>query len=103
MGSDNLTNVEWSKTKLPATMARGQLEHVHIAMLSLTLLVFVARIVVRMIKSKPFELQDSFISFSYICYIAMVAMYFKELDPRYSAEGVHRGDFAPYPSICELP
>jgi hypothetical protein len=101
MGSDNLTNVEWSKTELPATTPKNQLERVHAAMLALTSLVFVARIAVRLFKRKLFELQDFFIALSYVCYVAMVVMYFEELDPLYRAEGVQRGEIPPYASICE--
>ncbi|KAF1843358.1 uncharacterized protein K460DRAFT_143935 [Cucurbitaria berberidis CBS 394.84] len=99
MSSDSLSNVTWDKTGPPPTMSRSHLERVNTAMLSLTSLFFVSRIIVRVTKRKPFELHDFFCCFSYICYVAMCVMYFKENGPLYRAESVQRGETAPYPEI----
>lgn len=101
MNSVDLSNVTWDKTELPATMSRSQLEGTNTAMLALTSLFVVVRVAVRVTKRKPFELHDFFCYASYICYVAMWIMYFKENDPLYRAEGVQRGEIPPYPEIRE--
>lgn len=98
---DGLNDVKWDKVKLPATMARSQLEAINIGMLVLTCVVFVTRLVVRVFQRKPYELHDFFCHSAFVCYIAMWVMYFKENDPLYRAEGVQRGEIPPYPEICE--
>lgn len=98
MSSDDLSNAK-NAEQLPATMARSHLDGVNIAMLALTSLLFVCRIVVRINQRKPYELHDFFCQSSFVCYIAMWVMYFRENDPLYRAEGVQRGEIAPYPEI----
>ena len=98
---DGLNDVKWDKVKLPATMARSQLEAINIGMLVLTCVVFVTRLVVRVFQRKPYELHDFFCHSAFVCYIAMWVMYFKENDPLYRTEGVQRGEIPPYPGICE--
>ncbi|KAF2704598.1 hypothetical protein K504DRAFT_507071 [Pleomassaria siparia CBS 279.74] len=94
MGSDNLSEVEWED--LPVTMSRSSLERVNTAMLVLTSLFFVARVLVRVTKRKPFELHDILCYSSYICYVAMWVMYWKEIDPLYKLQAVQRGEAPPY-------
>ncbi|KAF2131846.1 hypothetical protein P153DRAFT_373712 [Dothidotthia symphoricarpi CBS 119687] len=98
MSSDDLSDVAWDKTDLPATMSRGQLEGVNTVMLALTSLVFVARVLIRVTK-RNFEMHDFFCYLSYICYLAMWVMYLKENGPLYRAEGMQRGEIPPYPDI----
>ena len=99
MASNELSDVTWEKTKLPDTMSRNHLESVNATMLALTSAVFLARVATRIYKQKKFELQDFFCCLSYICYIAMVVMYFYENEPLYRAEGVQRGEIKPYPDL----
>ncbi|KAH6865672.1 hypothetical protein BKA58DRAFT_461582 [Alternaria rosae] len=99
MTSQQLADVTWDKTTPPATMSRRELEGISIAMLTLTSLVFVARIVTRVSKRRTFELQDFFCYLSYICYVAMLVMFFKENDPLYRAERVQRGEAPLYPEL----
>ncbi|EDU40830.1 conserved hypothetical protein [Pyrenophora tritici-repentis Pt-1C-BFP] len=99
MTTDELSDVAWDKTKVPATMGRGHLDRVNSFMLALTSIVFLARVATRITKHKKFELQDFFCCLSYVCYVAMVVMYFNENGPLYRAESVQRGEIAPYPDI----
>jgi hypothetical protein len=83
-------------------MSRIHLEGVNTAMLILTSLFFVAQLVVRVSKRKPFELHALLCYFSYICcYVGMWVMYLKENDPLYRAEGVQRGEIPMYPEVRE--
>jgi len=99
MTSQQLADVTWDKNAPPATMSRRELEGINIAMLSLTSLVFVARIAIRLCKRRTFELQDFFCCLSYIFYVAMLVMFFKENDPLYRAERVQRGEAPLYPGL----
>lgn len=100
--SDGLEKVKWDAIKPPATMPRAQLEGMNIAMMALTLIFFIARVAVRASQRKPCELHDFFCHSAFACYLAMWVMYFKENDPLYRAEGVQRGEMAPYPEIRRL-
>ncbi|KAI4950053.1 hypothetical protein J4E91_004709 [Alternaria rosae] len=99
MTSQQLADVTWDKTTPPATMGRRELEGISTAMLTLTSLVFVARIVTRVSKRRTFEQQDFFCCLSYVCYVAMLVMFFKENDPLYRAERVQRGEAPLYPEL----
>ncbi|KAF2004706.1 hypothetical protein P154DRAFT_519182 [Amniculicola lignicola CBS 123094] len=99
MSSKDLNDVTWDKKALPDTMSRGHLEGVNTAMLVLTSLIFVARVVARFTHRMPFELHDFFCWFSYVCYVAMVVMFFKENSPLYRAEAVQRGEIPIYPEL----
>jgi hypothetical protein len=98
-----LSDQAWDKVKPPATMNRRRLEGTNTALLVLTSVVFVSRVVVRLARRKRFELHDLFCWLSYICYVCMWVMYRYENDPLYRAEGVQRGEIAPYPKISESP
>ncbi|KAI4925521.1 hypothetical protein J4E85_007400 [Alternaria conjuncta] len=99
MTSQQLADVTWDKNAPPATMSRRELEGINTAMLTLTSLVFVARIVIRLSKRRTFELQDFFCCLSYLFYVAMLVMFFKENDPLYRAERVQRGEAPLYPGL----
>jgi hypothetical protein len=70
-------------------------------MLTVTSVVFVARTAVRVTKRKTLELQDFWISFAYVCYVAMVVMHFKELEPLYRIDRVLRSESPRYAFYCE--
>ncbi|KAF1829142.1 hypothetical protein BDW02DRAFT_574258 [Decorospora gaudefroyi] len=97
--SDNIEKVEWSADQPPVAISRALVERVNVAMLVLTSLVFVSRIAVQITKRKAFDAQEFFCCLSYICFVAMVVMYFMELDPLYRLEDVQRGASPPYPEI----
>jgi len=99
MTSQQLADVTWDKNAPPATMSRRELEGINIAMLTLTSLVFIARIAIRLSKRRTFELQDFFCCLSYLFYVAMLVMFFKENDPLYRAERVQRGEAPLYPGL----
>ncbi|KAI4924299.1 uncharacterized protein J4E92_007380 [Alternaria infectoria] len=99
MTSQQLADVTWDKNAPPATMSRRELEGINTAMLTLTSLVFVARIAIRLSKRRTFELQDFFCCLSYLFYVAMLVMFFKENDPLYRAERVQRGEAPLYPGL----
>ncbi|KAF2114826.1 hypothetical protein BDV96DRAFT_494291 [Lophiotrema nucula] len=97
MRSDDLDKQKWQA--IPATMNRRRLEGVNTAMLVVTAVFFAARVVVRLVKRKPFELHDVFCYSSFLCYVGMCVMYYKENDPLYRVEGVQRGEIPPYSDI----
>ncbi|KAJ4985185.1 hypothetical protein SVAN01_09321 [Stagonosporopsis vannaccii] len=99
MSSDGLDDVKWDAVKPPATMPRAQLEGVNTAMLVVTSIFFMTRLAVRAYQRKPYELHEFFCHAAFVCYVAMWVMYYKENDPLYRAEGVQRGEMAPYPEI----
>jgi hypothetical protein len=98
-----LSDQAWDKVKPPATMNRRRLEGTNTALLVLTSVFFVSRVVVRLARRKRFELHDLFCWLSYICYVCMWVMYRYENDPLYRAEGVQRGEIPPYPNISKSP
>jgi hypothetical protein len=99
MTSEQLADVTWDKKAPPETMSRRELEVINNSMLSLTSVVFVARVITRLCKRKSFELQDFFCCLSYLCYMAMLVMFFRENDPLYRAERVQRGESPLYPQL----
>lgn len=101
MSSDSLDGVKWDDVKLPETMPRGHLEGINIAMLTLTAVIFIARIAIRITQRKPYELHDFFCHAAFVCYVAMWVMYWQENDPLWRAEGVQRGEIPVYPEICK--
>ena len=102
MSAGELSDQAWNKVKPPETMNRRLLEGTNIAMLVVTSVVFVARVAVRLVRRKHFELHDIFCNSSYVLYVCMWVMYHYENDPLYRAEGVQRGEIPPYPEISEF-
>ncbi|KAF3006903.1 hypothetical protein E8E13_011153 [Curvularia kusanoi] len=80
-------------------MPRLQLEGTNTAMLVMTSVIFLIRVVVRLFQRKPYELHDLFCHMAFVSYIVMWVMYYFENDPLYRAEAAQRGEMPPYPEI----
>jgi len=98
MSTDELSDVSWDEVK-PATMSRRHLEGVNTAMLVLASLAYIARLLVRYCKRKPFESHGFFCGAAFVCFVAMYVMYIRENNPLYRAERVQRGDVPAYAGI----
>lgn len=101
MSTEGLNGVKWDGVVLPESMPRVQLEGTNTAMLVLTSVVFLTRVVIRIFKRKPYEVHDLFCHMAFVSYIVMWVMYFFENDPLYRVEGVQRSEIPPYPEICK--
>ena len=84
---------------IPPPVPQARLEGANAAMLVLTSVVFLTRVVIRISQRKPYELHDLFCHLAFVSYVVMWILYFLENDPYYRMERVQRGVIPPYPGI----
>jgi hypothetical protein len=71
------------------------------AMLTLTTVVVIARVVVHVCKRRTVEAQDCFIYFAYVAFVGSCTLYVALLGPLRKVNGVGRGTVQPYPTVLD--
>ncbi|KAF3043676.1 hypothetical protein E8E12_006132 [Didymella heteroderae] len=86
-------------TPAKTPVSKSELLHTNAAMLALTSLFILARIGIHVSRRRALELDDFFIYFAFVLYLALWVCYRVVIDPMFRAYAVYSGQSPPYPTM----